>query len=77
MEERNGYTKARNWYRAVTDTAFAVAAATAFVVVWAAAGLSDAVRRGAAFAISLLFVVLFHEAARSWKRARQVHRRFP
>ena len=75
MQESNGYTRARAWYRAVTDAAFAVAAATAFVVVWGATGLSDAARRGAAFVISLLFVVLCHEAARSWRRARQARRR--
>ena len=75
MQEGKGYTRGGAWYRAVTDTAFAVAAAAAFVAVWSAAGLSDGARRGAAFVLSLLFVVLLQEAARSWKRARQAHRR--
>lgn len=54
--------------RAVYDTALAVGVALVFVLVRAVENIPDGARRLTSFGACILFVVFFHEAARSWRR---------
>jgi hypothetical protein len=56
--------------RAVYDTASVVAVALVFVLAWAVENIPDGTRRLTSFAACILFVVFFHDAARSWRRVR-------
>ena len=61
--------------RAVYDTSLLVAVALVFVLAWAVEDIPDGARRLTSFAASIPFVVLFHEAARSWRRVHAVRER--
>ncbi len=53
--------------RAVTNSVLAGLGIVAFLLVWTASDWSDVARRLAAFAAAMFFVVVYQEAARSWR----------
>jgi hypothetical protein len=60
--------------RTLADIALAIAAAAAFAILWTVPQIDNGVRRVTGLGLSLLLVVLWHEAARSRSVARTAGR---